>query len=611
VIGKHPSSSRQEGNNINSANNERACQSFNSISSINLHLIRKIFIPVVQSLDQGKVLETTVIETRQALKADRILVYRFYNDWSGAIVAESVASGLPEAIEDRFEDPCFRDRYVEQYRNGRINATNNIYEAGLTECHIKTLEKYSVKANLVAPIVRNNQLLGLLIAHQCSNTREWKRLEIELLGQVASLLGLTLEYADSIEQQQIKLRREQQLKDIIKLIRRSLNLKDILTTTVSEVRQALKTDRVLVYRFKTDWSGIIIAESVAAGFPQTVKRKIEDPCFRDHYIEQYQNGRVSAIDDIYKAGLTECHVKTLEQFAVKANLVAPIISDNQLLGLLIAHQCSGARNWNAADLDLFEQVAINVGFALDKAALIENRKAEARRVKLLQEIAFSLDKASREQDILDIAVREARQAIKTDRVLFYCFEANGAGVVKAESVAPGFPQALMQKIEDPCFQENYFQLYQNGRVRAISDIYKAGLATCHINNLERLAVKADLIVPILKNGRLLGLFIAHHCSRAREWYKYETDLFAQIATQVGFALKRVELEEKLELVTQILSQIDEVVTYRQIKNQPNDDIVSEKAQLPEKTKPRCAEVKSLELEKEHDATITFANLPWQ
>jgi methyl-accepting chemotaxis protein PixJ len=119
---------------------------------------------------------------REILETDRVVVYRFNPDKSGYVSAESVAPGWPRALEAKFPDPCFIEgNYVERYRTGRVKATANIYEAGLSECYIKQLEPFAVKANLVAPILRNEQLFGLLIAHQCSEPRAWQDYEISFL----------------------------------------------------------------------------------------------------------------------------------------------------------------------------------------------------------------------------------------------------------------------------------------------------------------------------------------------------------------------------------------------------------------------------------------------
>ncbi|WP_306533852.1 MHYT domain-containing protein, partial [Nostoc linckia] len=172
-----------------------------------------------------------------------------------------------------------------------------------------------------------------------------------------------------LAQQEAQAKLSQLFTEITLKIRRSLKLDDVENTTVYEVRQALKTDRVIIYRFNADWSGIIIAESVGQGWTKTLGKTVNDP-FREDYIEMYKNGRVRATNDIYAAGFTECHREILEGFQIKANLIAPIIHNNQLVGLLCAHECSTTRDWHKYEINLFKQLAIQVGIALEQASLV-------------------------------------------------------------------------------------------------------------------------------------------------------------------------------------------------------------------------------------------------
>ncbi|HEY9806463.1 MAG TPA: methyl-accepting chemotaxis protein, partial [Candidatus Obscuribacterales bacterium] len=71
------------------------------------------------------------------------------------------------------------------------------------------------------------------------------------------------------------------------------------------------------------------------------------------------------------AGLTPCHIKMLERFDVKANLVAPILVNEKLFGLLIAHHCAAARDWEQSEMELFAQLSTQVGIALEQAQLLE------------------------------------------------------------------------------------------------------------------------------------------------------------------------------------------------------------------------------------------------
>lgn len=204
--------------------------------------------------------------------------------------------------------------------------------------------------------------------------------ELAVLGSNINQMAVQLQTL--LREQENLAERTQLFTDVTLRIRRSLNLEDILKTSVKEVRKVLYTDRVVIYGFNSDLSGTVVAESVAPGWTQALAETIDDPCFKERHIQLYKEGRVRAIDNIYQAELTDCHIKTLERFEVKANLVAPILKDNQLLGLLIAHHCSETRAWQQSEIDLFTQLATQIGFAIDQANLLEQveksrRKAEA------------------------------------------------------------------------------------------------------------------------------------------------------------------------------------------------------------------------------------------
>jgi len=247
----------------------------------------------------------------------------------------------------------------------------------------------------VTPIQKNEQLFGLLIAHHCAASHDWQQYEISFLTQLADRVGLVSDRAGLLEQKSTETERLRLLREITVHISRCSNFEDIVNTAVEETRTALKADRVVVYGLNDKWLKTIIAESVALGWPRAMDAKIDDPCFRQQYAERYRTGRVKAVDNIYTAGLTNCHLKQLEPFAVKANLVAPIIRAGELLGLLIAHQCSGPRVWQQGEIDLFTQIAIQVGYALDLTELLEQQKTAKKQLqKRALELLLEVDPVS-------------------------------------------------------------------------------------------------------------------------------------------------------------------------------------------------------------------------
>jgi len=192
------------------------------------------------------------------------------------------------------------------------------------------------------------------------------------VGQLAlSFNQLADKITQQISQQEDEVTLAKLVSEITGRCRGSLNRQYILNAAVTSIQPALEADRVIVYKFDENWQGKVIAESVNPEFPVALAAEIDDPCFAKSYVEKYQKGRVQATTNIYAAGLTDCYLAQLEQFAVKANLVAPILINKKLYGLLIAHQCSRPRQWQELEINLLKQVAIPIGYALEQASLIE------------------------------------------------------------------------------------------------------------------------------------------------------------------------------------------------------------------------------------------------
>jgi len=196
---------------------------------------------------------------------------------------------------------------------------------------------------------------------------------LPLLNEDGYPIGLvTLEGLLQIENLKLRSQQQQQTKQvelltaIAKNIQASYDLQTILDTTVQEIRQFLKTDRVIAYRFEPDWSGIVLAESVEHICNSLLGKVITDPHFGEAMVEPYKNGRIQVTDNIY-LGLTECHTKFLEQLQVKAVIVVPIMVGDQLWGLLAAHECLSTRYWKKSSVAILQQLAIHIGVAIQQA----------------------------------------------------------------------------------------------------------------------------------------------------------------------------------------------------------------------------------------------------
>ncbi len=328
-----------------------------------LKLFTNSLISIRHSTNPEALMNAAVTEVRRSLNVDRVVVYRFDFQGGGEVIAESAASDIPQALGEKIQDSCISQELIEAYKNGRVLAVNNVFEAGFAPEHLQLMEKLRVKSSLITPIVKDNQVFGFLIAHNCHTVRFWQSYEVNFVQQLAIQVGITLERVRLLEDTQV-------LKNFAVHLSSSLSIPEIYDLAVKNVRNALMADRVVVYKFNEDLPGKIVAESVLAGCPSSYGVEINDPCCKN-YIEKYQQGQILAINNIYEANLTQCYREQLESFGVKANLVAPILLGNNLLGLLIAHQCIQPRAWEQSEIDLLEQFARILGMSIERANLLE------------------------------------------------------------------------------------------------------------------------------------------------------------------------------------------------------------------------------------------------
>ncbi|BDI15224.1 hypothetical protein ANSO36C_10260 [Nostoc cf. commune SO-36] len=180
---------------------------------------------------------------------------------------------------------------------------------------------------------------------------------------------------------------ESLLRRITNRIRRSLELEEIITVTTAEVRSLLKTDRVMIYKFHTDGSGQVIAESIyenrlpsllGLNFPADdiplaarelfIKSRVRSVVNLDtqeigqSHLRDLENGETIS-EEIHYRPVEPCHIKYLSAMGVKSSVVAPIIYQEQLWGLLVSHN-SEARLISEYDLEAIQMVVEQLSVAI-------------------------------------------------------------------------------------------------------------------------------------------------------------------------------------------------------------------------------------------------------
>ncbi|MEG3897363.1 MULTISPECIES: diguanylate cyclase domain-containing protein [unclassified Microcoleus] len=221
--------------------------------------------------------------------------------------------------------------------------------------------------------------------------------------------------------------RELLMATITQHIRQSLDLGEVLSTTVTEVRQFLQADRVMIVRFNfckgclcaAHATGAVTVESVAPNCRPMLGETLENFCFDEFYLEAYQHRAIRPIADVSAADLPQYQIDLLAQFEVRAYLVVPLVQGDQLWGLLMAHQCS-PRQWMQLEVQLLSSLATQLAIAIKQAELYQQLQAanlKLERLATLDELTQLANRRRFDQYLEMEWCRQAREQTPLSLIL--------------------------------------------------------------------------------------------------------------------------------------------------------------------------------------------------
>lgn len=394
------------------------------------------------------------------------------------------------------------------------------------------------------------------------------RLKVESQDEVgilsANINHMAGQLQTLLEEQELDAERVKLLAEMTLRTRRSLKADDIYKTAVKEIRQALKTDRVIIYQFNQDaWNGVVVAEAVSADLPKMLGTQIDDPCFQERHAQTYKEGRIRAINNIYQdpnLSNANCYIRMLERFAVKANLIAPIISSDVLVGLMIAHHCDKPRVWQQPEIDLFKQLATQVGFALEQAKLI-NEVEKARAVAEKASMEERQQKEAMQMQLLEL-LSEVEGAASGDLRVRAEVTAGEIGTVADffNSIIESLRDIVTQ-VKDAATKVNQSIGSNEGAIRQLAEeaLKQAAEINMTLNAVDDMTHSMQAVAANAQQAAAVAQNASRTAKKSGEAMDLTVQNILHLRETVGETAKKVKrLGESTQQITRVVALINQI-----------------------------------------------------
>lgn len=226
---------------------------------------------------------------------------------------------------------------------------------------------------------------------------------------------------------------------------------------------------------------------------------------------------------------------------------------------------------------------ITTGIDVTEQRRVWNKlELQYRQNKLLTDVTRKIRMSIELKEILQTAVTEVQHLLACDRVVIMKLKPNQNALPISEALLPDLPSMLDYEFAVPLLQGDYLARYRQGKVLAIDDVAMAAIDPDIKQLLQQFQIQAKLVVPILAQGQLQGLLVAHQCHHPRQWQEFEIQLLNQLGDQIGVALSQAQLlnytEKLVEERTKELTAANELLKLEIVERKQTEQELRENQQ---------------------------------
>lgn len=353
--------------------------------------LRKIIETVGGSLDLESTLNAICKQIFEMFKPDRVAIenYPETGDYKNWLVTAQYKSGDDILGVQDIDYPVKAKEYIgiRLLEEGRDVIADDLEKSDLPDYFIDTHKKMGVKSLLAVPLKENGRKWGILVLSQVHNYRKWAQSDVQLLHTVVNQAAVAIRQAELYSKTKIQAEREKFSRNIIEILRSTIDKSMIKNLFVRYIAKFLDADRVLFSEYDennkiylpVDKQSEYLSspkEKSFAGYDWTQEEARE-------YIQPLLDKRELLIycwpEFISHTYKSQDFIELFEKSDVKSSYNFPILYQEKLMGFFcIEFTRDGCIKLPEEDVNMIRNICLQAGIALFHAQLYVQAKESSQ-----------------------------------------------------------------------------------------------------------------------------------------------------------------------------------------------------------------------------------------
>lgn len=251
-----------------------------------------------------------------------------------------------------------------------------------------------IEAELLVPLRVRQDLIGILVMGPKLSAIPYSPDEQGILATLANQMAVAIEHAWLFSLEQLKAEESLALLAIAQAVGSTLNLIRLLEIVTQRTAHACGVDRCSIFLLDDEGGRLIpLMSQFADGAKDRELWKIFQ---KETYVESVDE--ILSLQQVLKGRQPAVFAESLtsllpsgwiEPYGIKSLLAVPLISKDQVIGLMVLDHTQPDRHFTKEKLNLATTIAMQVSFAIENARLYEETIREKERTETIVNQAFA------------------------------------------------------------------------------------------------------------------------------------------------------------------------------------------------------------------------------
>jgi GAF domain-containing protein len=400
------------------------------------------------------------------------------------------------------------------------------------------MEEHEVTTLAIIPLAVKGETIGVIELETWDEERHYTTQELNLALTLANQAAVALENARLFQEAQVRAEEQATLRRITEAVSRSLEMEDLLQTTLAEMLAALEFDAGLVSLLAEDTGQLYLAAE--QGLPEPMVRSLEQEGLADTLCDYvFQRGETVFLSDVRQGAPVD--VSGPIKHGLFTYLGVPLEYRGRNEGTICLFHRS-VREATPQEIALFEEIGRQIVIGVESARLFQEAQVRAEEQATLRRITEAVSRSLEMEDLLQTVLAEMLAALDFDAGLVSLLEEDSSQLYLAAE--QGLPEPMARLLEREGLADTLCDyVFQRGETVFLSDVRQG--APVDVSGPIKHGLLAYLGVPLEYRGRNEGTICLFH-RFVRESTSQEIALLEEIGRQIVVGVENARLFEQTQ-----------------------------------------------------------------